>query len=190
MSIRSCALGVTVITAVGIVLMTAVSSYPQRHGGWTHDPQARHERAHGSGHGMGDASGSLAAWLFAIANASAAISILFRWSGRKLTHGSRLRESIERANRWQKRRLMKLHYWVNPLALGVALVHFWQTECKSTMIPELGLAVMAIIFLLGLLITFRWSPPSMRSMVHRLHTSPISLIFLIVLLMVGHSMVE
>ena len=70
---------------------------------------------------------------------------------------------------------MKLHYWLNPVAIGVAIIHFLSTECKATAIPELGLGVMLLICILGLLVTFRLSPASMRKAIFRFHTSPILL---------------
>jgi hypothetical protein len=134
--------------------------------------------------------GGLAALLFGVANFPVALSMLLKASAGLLPDRMSLKDSIRRINLRQKKYLMNLHYWVNPLAFGVAIAHFWSSECRSTAMPELGMGAMLFVFILGLMMTFKLSPPSMRRFVFRLHTSPIITILVFCFLLVGHSVIE
>jgi hypothetical protein len=85
---------------------------------------------------------------------------------------------------------MNLHYWLNPLALGIAAAHFFFSECSSTAMPELGMGAMLMVSVLGILLTLRLSPPSMRSIVFKLHTNPIVTILVFFFLVIGHSVID
>jgi Zn-finger nucleic acid-binding protein len=56
--------------------------------------------------------------------------------GYKKVFGSSSREDLLIA---KMKRKMNLHYWVNPVGIGAAIIHFSLTECEATVIPELGL---------------------------------------------------
>lgn len=101
-----------------------------------------------------------------------------------------LKERTKQLNLRQKKYLMKLHYWVNPLAIGVAIAHFWSSACRTTAMPELGMIAMLIISVLGLMMTLRLSPPSMRGIVFKLHTSPLITILILSFLLIGHSVIH
>ncbi len=134
--------------------------------------------------------GGLAALLFGTANFPVVLSILLKTLARLLPDGMGIREKIKRANVFQKKYLMNLHYWINPLAFGVAIAHFWSSECRSTAMPEMGMGAMLIVSVLGLMMTLRLSPPSMRKLVFKLHTSPIVAIVVFSFLLIGHSVIE
>jgi hypothetical protein len=140
--------------------------------------------------GPGGATGAIAAWLFALANFTVALSILLKTGKKLLPLESKHAAVLDKINRSQKRRLMRLHYWLNPVAAGVAILHFTHTECQSTFMPELGLGIMLLIIILGLMMTFRLSPTSTKKAVFKLHTSPISFIAAIAVLMIGHSLID
>jgi hypothetical protein len=135
-------------------------------------------------------SGIVAGWLFGIANFPVALSILLKAFGKMAPPNSSIKETLKKTNVQQKKYLMNLHYWLNPLAAGVAIFHFVVAECRSTFFPELGLIVMLLIFILGLMITFKLAPQSMSRTVFKLHTSPISLTVVLSILLIGHAMVD
>ena len=179
---------------VCIVLCLALTAVTQlyAHG---HRRAASHEgggyeQAAGREEKGGEASGQIAAWLFGIANFPVLFSIILKGCAKAMPHSLKLKEAVGQINGKQKRHLMKLHYWLNPVAIGVAIIHFLSTKCEATAIPELGLGMMLLICILGLLMTFRLSPAFMRKAVFRLHTSPIVLMAGIAILMIGHSMIE
>jgi hypothetical protein len=158
------------------------------------------ERFHGRGMRNGQLDGSrgseggelggLAAWLFGIANFPVVLSMLLKAAAKILPEKMGLAEKIRTVNQRQKKYLMNLHYWVNPLAFGVAFVHFLSSECKSTAMPELGMGAMLVVSILGLMMTLRLSPPSVRRFVFKFHTNPLITIVVFTILLIGHSVIE
>ena len=118
------------------------------------------------------------------------LSILLKACIKMVPEGAHFSEVAARINRKQKQYLMKLHYWLNPVAIGVAIIHFSLTKCEAAFIPELGMGFMLLVCILGLMVTFRLAPASIRKAVFKLHTSPIVLIAGIAILLVGHSMID
>jgi hypothetical protein len=147
------------------------------------------QRGGRNGHGDG-AFGTLAAWLLGIANFTVAVSIVLKTSAKMISPGNDLRKRIERFNIRQKKYFMQLHYWLNPLAIVVAIFHFAGSKCASTLFPELGLAGMLLIFILGLMITLKLAPAPMRRLAFQFHTSPVFLIAILSILLIGHSMID
>lgn len=137
-----------------------------------------------------ETSGEMAAWLFGVANFPVALSIILKALVKFLPPRLSLRGPLTKFNRQQKKYLMKLHYWLNPLALGIALTHFSLSTCRSTAFPEWGLGIMLVAVLLGLMMKFRLSPARIRQSVFKFHTSPVLLIAGISILLIGHSIVD
>jgi hypothetical protein len=137
-----------------------------------------------------ETTGEMAAWIFGVANFPVALSILLKTCAKLLPPRLDLRDPLTRFNRQQKKYLMKLHYWLNPIALGIALTHFLLSTCRSTAFPEWGLGIMLVTVLLGLMMKFKLSPASMRQRVFKFHTSPILLIAAISILLIGHTIVD
>lgn len=156
------------------------------------EPFNRHEMRHGGGRPdhKGGELGSLAALLFGIANLPVVLSISMKALARLLPDRTSIKESITQLNLRQKKHLMKLHYWVNPFALGIAIAHFWSSECRSTAMPELGMGAMLIVSILGLIMILKLSPPATRRIIFRLHTSPIMTILVFSFLLIGHSVID
>jgi hypothetical protein len=158
------------------------------------DPGERFNRhqLHDSG-GMpdheGGESGGLAAFLLGVANFPVLLSLLLK-SLARLLPDKIVKEKIKQLNLRQKKRLMKLHYWGNPLALGVAIAHFWSSACRNTAMPEMGIGAMLIVSVLGLMMTLKLSPRAMRSVVFKLHTSPVITILVFLFLLIGHSAIN
>lgn len=139
---------------------------------------------------MAGATGTISAWLLGIANFPVILSIFLRNGEKMLPPELSLKTALTSFNRQQRKHFMKLHYWLNPVAAGIAIIHFLSTKCEATAIPELGLGVMLMISILGVMVLFRWAPVSMRKMIFRLHTSPIVLIVSLGILLIGHSLVD
>ena len=137
-----------------------------------------------------ETTGEIAMWMFGVANFPVALNIILKTCIKFIPPGLNLKDPVTRFNRQQKKYLMKLHFWLNPVALGIALTHFSVSTCRSTAFPEWGLSIMLVIVLLGLMMKFKLSPASMRQRVFKFHTSPILLIAAISILLIGHSIVD
>lgn len=135
-------------------------------------------------------TGQAAAWVFGAANLTVGISFLTRQAIRRFRHNDRLAEGLKRFNRLQKRYLLPIHYLLNPAAVLLAITHFSLSACRSSVLPEWGLALMAVIAAIGVLIKFRIPPQRLRKFVYKLHTSPLPLLLLIAVLLVGHQIVD
>lgn len=68
-----------------------------------------------------ETAGQVAAWLLAAANLPVTVSVLIKGINRVRSLGSGLKNALMRFNRYQKNHLMRFHYVVNPLVLGMAL---------------------------------------------------------------------
>lgn len=192
MKLRKLKFGVAILGISCFIVLAGTSGFADGHresrhssgGGYNNEETAYREDGGGSG------SGQIAGWLLGIANFPVALSILLKTFGKVVSPDSSLKETLKKINLRQKKYLMDLHYWLNPVAVGVAIFHFVVAECRSTFFPELGLIVMLLIFILGLMITFKLAPQSMSRAVLKLHTSPISLTVVLSILLIGHSMVD
>jgi len=171
-----------------LMVMTSVYASERRESG--HHFEGGYAPAEGREEGMGGATGQIAAWLLGIANFPAALSIFLEAFRKVMSQNSNLKEAIGQFNQQQKRYLMQLHYWLNPIAIIAAIIHFWSAKCETTAMPEIGLGAMILISILGILVAFKWSPISMRKIIFRFHTSSISLLAIITILLIGHSMVD
>lgn len=135
-------------------------------------------------------TGQMAAWFLGGANLTIVLSILIKWMNRFLPLGSEMKSLLTRLNARQKKALMWSHYYVNPLILGVALLHWLLSRCPSTALPEWGLLMMGTLTLLGITLKFKLCPRTLRGKLFKWHTQPALFIALIVLLVAGHSIVD
>jgi len=134
--------------------------------------------------------GQTAAWLLVAANLTIALSILIKGGSRFLPLDSQLKNSMHRFNQLQKKHLMRFHYVLNPIVLCVAFFHFLLSSCRSSPLPEWGLILVAMMVFLGLILKFKVSPKGMRKFIYRLHTTPITFLIMILLLVIGHQIVD
>ena len=139
-----------------------------------------------------EATGQVAAWILVAANLNVALSLLIRATTRYTVLSTRIQESLKRLNQRQKKVLMPVHCFFNPLALGIALLHFISasSECSVSILPEWGLILMAIVTGTGIMLKFKLSPKSFRRNTHHIHTHPISIALLLVFLLLGHAVVD
>lgn len=137
-----------------------------------------------------EATGQTAAWLLVAANLTIALSILIKGGSRFLPLNSQIKDSMKRFNQLQKKHLMRFHYVLNPIALCVAFFHFLLSSCRSSPLPEWGLILVTMMVFFGLILKFKVSPKGMRKFVYRLHTAPATFFIMILLLVVGHQIVD
>lgn len=187
---------VVVLIMLCLLMVPANQSYADDHKGSKHELKkadehrlARNDHGKNGDHGN-ETTGEMAAWLFGVANFPVALSIILKTCAKFLPATMSAKDPLTRFNRQQKNYLMKLHYWLNPIALGIALTHFLLSTCKSTALPEWGLGTMVATALLGIMMKFKLSPAPMRQRVFKFHTSPALLIAAISILLIGHTIVD
>jgi hypothetical protein len=135
-------------------------------------------------------TGLTAAWLLAAANLTVFLSILLKGAIHYLPLKPGTKNAIKRINQFQKKHLMRFHFLLNPLALCTGVLHFLLSCCRKTTFPEWGLLFVAMMVFLGLMVKFKGPPKWMRKFLYRLHTSRTAFSALILMLVVGHLMVE
>lgn len=133
-----------------------------------------------------ETTGEVSAWSLGVANLTVALSILIRWLRGFTPLAPETKSALARFNSTQKKYLMQLHYFLNPVILLLAVVHWSLSKCKSTALPEWGLILMGGIVALGIVLKFKLCSKDLLKNVYRIHTQPILLLLLIALLMIGH----
>jgi len=137
-----------------------------------------------------ETTGQIAAWLLVAANLTIALSILIKGANRFLPLGPQTKSSFKSFNHLQKKHLMRFHYVLNSVALGIAFFHFLLSSCRSSSLPEWGLIMVTLMVFWGLILKFKLSPKRMRKYVYQLHTASTSFLIIIFLLIVGHLIVD
>lgn len=135
-------------------------------------------------------TGQMAAWLWAGANLTVVLSILIKSVNRYIPLKPEVKSAFSRFNARQKKYLMWSHYYLNPLILCVALLHWLLSRCPSTSLPEWGLLMMSVLTLLGIAVKFKLLPVALKGRVYKWHTQPLFFIALIAVLVLGHSIVD
>jgi len=135
-------------------------------------------------------TGQTAAWLLVAANLTVALSMLMRGASRYCPLKPETKNAVKRFNQFQKEHLMRFHYVLNPSALCIAGLHFLLSSCGKSSLPEWGLIIVLIMVFLGLMVRFKVTPKWMRRFIYRLHTSPAAFSALVLVLVVGHLIVE
>lgn len=138
-----------------------------------------------------EATGQAAAWMLAAANISVLLSLLTRVT-RYTDLPTQVNDRIKRFNQLQKKFLLPVHYVLNPLALGVAFIHFMSatSACKASGLPEWGLVLLALITGMGIMVKFKVFPKNLRKNTYQIHTNPIPMTLLLVILLIGHAVVD
>jgi hypothetical protein len=137
-----------------------------------------------------ETAGQMAAWLLLVANLPVALSLLIKGMNRFAPIGAELKKTLANINRMQKKALMWLHYYLNLSILGIVLWHWLSSRCKSSALPELGLIVMVTVIALGFFIKFKLCPKSFRKLAYQIHTQPVVFIVMILVLTIGHLIVD
>lgn len=182
---------VAAVLLAGSLSAASLLADGHRRGGRHFDDDERHIRSSpGKGNEGNETTGQVAAWLLAAVNLTVALSVLIKWTIRFTSPGSGFKKGLMQFNRRQKKLLMPLHYWLNPLILTIVLWHWLMSRCKSTALPEWGLLMMVVLMGLGILLKFKWGPKSLRKGAYHIHTQPFILIALITVLTIGHLIVD
>ncbi|MEE4601377.1 MAG: hypothetical protein V2J65_08850 [Desulfobacteraceae bacterium] len=155
-----------------------------------HHDKVRMDRQFKRKDGGNEVTGQTAAWLLLAGNVTVVISILMKFLSRYFPFKVNTINTIKRLNQLQKRHLMRFHYVLNPVALCMAAIHFALSSCRSSPLPEWGLICSVVMVFLGLVIKFRIGPKKMLRLFFRLHTGTASFSVMIVLLVVGHIIVD
>ncbi|MCJ7618077.1 MAG: hypothetical protein MUO43_16225 [Desulfobacterales bacterium] len=137
-----------------------------------------------------EVTGEIVLWLLVAANLTVALSILMKSATRYFPLEPETKSSIKRFNQLQKKYLMQFHYVLNPLSLCIAIFHFLLSSCRKTSLPEWGLIFVIIMVFLGLMVKFTVTPKWIRRFVYRLHTSSSAFSVLILVLVVGHLIID
>lgn len=135
-------------------------------------------------------TGQTAVWLIVSANLTVALSTIMKGVNRFVPLAPQTKSSIKRFNQLQKKHLMRFHYVLNPLALCIAFLHFLLSSCRSSSLPEWGLLLVTLMVILGLSLKFNACPKWIRSVVYRLHTAAATFSTMILVLVVGHLIVD
>jgi len=137
-----------------------------------------------------EVTGQLALWLLVAANLSVALNMAFKTARRFLPLGIKSKSLINRFNKFHKKYFMPFHYVLNPTGFCIAFFHFLLSSCRSSFFPILGLLLMTPIVGLGFMLKFKVAPKWMRKFVYRLHTSSATFSALILVLAIGHLVVD
>ena len=137
-----------------------------------------------------ETTGQMAAWFLGGANLTIVLSILIKSMNRYLPLKPEVKSIFSRFNNRQKKYLMWSHYYLNPLILCVALLHWLLSRCPSTSLPECGLLMMSVLTLLGIAMKFKLLPVALKGRVYKWHTQPLFFLALIAVLVAGHSIVD
>jgi hypothetical protein len=141
----------------------------------------------GRGHDKGnETTGQIVAWSLAAANLTVVLSLMIKGVKQFAPIGPEVLSSLSRFNSTQKRYLMRFHYFLNPVILLLAILHWTLSRCKSTALPEWGLLTMGAIVALGIALKFKLCPKALLRSVYKVHTQPVLLLIVISMLLIGH----
>jgi hypothetical protein len=181
---------ISLITACFLFTNTGQADDHRKEKGWFETEGHLRPSLFGKDDEGNETAGQMAAWLLAAANLPVVLSMLIKGTNKVVPLGNGLKNVLVRFNRFQKKHLMRLHYLINPLVLGIALWHWLSSRCRSTALPEWGLAVMVALIALGLIVKFKLCPKPLRKSVYRIHTQPLIFIAMVMVLTIGHLIVD
>ena len=182
------------IFVVTIPVCTADDHKEDKHHSWInkHDKGRNvFKSVFGGGRDEGnEATGQIAAWSLGAINLTVAISLLVKGLKRFAPLSPELKNSMTKFNSLQKKYLMPFHCYLNPVFVGVAVVHWTLSRCQSTALTEWGLLAMCFVAALGIILKFKLvSKNSLRS-VYKVHTQPVIFVSLICLVLIGHLIMD
>lgn len=137
-----------------------------------------------------ETTGLATAALLVMANITVVMSLVVKLILSLMPNHATGRSSLIQFNGLQKKHLRALHYWLNPAALILAGTHFYLSTCGSTMLPECGLALMAVLVLTGLTLKMKFLPRTLSKPMRQVHTSSIGIILMTMVLIAGHTIID
>lgn len=135
-------------------------------------------------------TGQITLWLLVSANLTVFLSLVIKSADRFSPLSKQTKNALRQINQFQKKYLMKFHYYFNPLALCIAVLHFLLSSCRKSSLPEWGLLLVVLMVFLGIMIKFKLTPKLIQKIVYRLHTGLPTFSVMIVLLVVGHQIID
>ena len=181
-----------IICFAGLAFLFSASGMADEHRGRSHfEREDQHSFPFSESDNEGnETAGQIVAFLLIVANFPVTLSVLIKSTNRFLPTGADLAKSLLKFNRIQKKALMWLHYYLNLASLGIAAWHWLASRCKSSALPELGLMIMVTLIASGFLIKFKLCPKVFRKNIYQIHTQPIVFTAMILVLTVGHLIVD
>jgi hypothetical protein len=135
-------------------------------------------------------TGQTTAWLFGLANLTVVLSLLIKGTIRLFPLPPPAQQSLRKFIQFQKKHLMKIHYYLNPVALGIALFYFSLSSCPLSPLPELGLCIISLLLILGIILKIKGSPKVIKRFAYKVHTHPIISIILVSIVLTGHLAID
>ncbi|WP_156920988.1 hypothetical protein [Fundidesulfovibrio putealis] len=149
------------------------------------DDEAAEDRERG-----GEEAGVVAAIVFSVANATVAFSILRRLFLRISPKNVNFNNNLVKADVYQKKLFLPLHYYLNLVGVGIVLWHWFALRCEKSVIPEVGAVLLMLLCVLGVIVKFKLSKGLLVPFAKSIHMSSISAAIIIATLFVGHVAVD
>lgn len=155
----------------------------------TDEPDERGENGLEEKNEGDEITGQTTAWLFGLVNLTVILSLFIKGIIRYFPSAPQVQKSLRKFNQFQKKHLIKIHYFLNPVALGIAIFHFSLSSCPLSPLPELGLCFISLLLVLGIILKIKGSPKVIRKFAYKVHTHPIISIILVSIILTGHLMI-
>jgi len=138
----------------------------------------------------GEEAGVVAAIVFSVANATVVFSLARRIFIRVSTKKTGFIKQLVKADAFQKKLLLPLHYYLNLVGIAVVTWHWLALRCEKSAMPEIGAALLMLLCGLGVVVKFKLANGSLASFVRKIHVSSLSVAVISVILLVGHVVVD
>ncbi len=156
----------------------------------TDEPDERGENGLEEKNEGDEITGQTTAWLFGLVNLTVILSLFIKGIIRYFPSAPQVQKSLRKFNQFQKKHLIKIHYFLNPVALGIAIFHFSLSSCPLSPLPELGLCFISLLLVLGIILKIKGSPKVIRRFAYKIHTHPIISIMLVSVVLTGHLLID
>ena len=137
-----------------------------------------------------DITGMSAAWLLAVANLPALLSLLIGRVARYASLKPVVKAYLMGFTQKLKKSLMPFHFWLNLLGALLAFIHLGLSRCASGTLPEWSIGIMTVLVVTGFLIKLKGTPGHIRKVAYQIHTHPLSSGLFLIFLLVGHWMID
>ncbi len=182
--------GFMLVCLLGFGLVSTESGIADHREGKNNSRRNNEHQFQEEDHTGNETAGQIAVWLLIAANFTVAVSLLTKGINRIIPRGLPIKNVLNQFNRFQKKILMALHYYLNPPVVCIALWHWLSSRCRSTALPEWGFLLMLVLICLGILLKFKLLPANLRKIPYRIHTHPAVFATVILFLTVGHAIVD
>jgi len=133
-----------------------------------------------------ETSGIISVILLILANFSVILSLLLKLIQKFLKNNKSWYISLVKFNIRQKKIFKSFHYYLNPIAIFSALIHYYLSSCQPIMFPQYAFYLMLMLTVSGLIIKFYGKHFKFVKKVQMLHTHPFGISVFVLLLLLGH----